>query len=222
MGGFFIGQAQAVTYAGGTQQQRESAQAIIESCWLDYALVDDRLDEVDLIIEDHHEPYWETFPDWVAPFPFWETAPLDAAAAGLAWPGNIRVHSAYAPGPDSFYGEIVSHEWSHQIWYAMTYRWNQKWVAKVGTGDNSNWYLSPAENFAECMRVALWDKSYYRNDSPRTHLSPVPEDECREFLDLWRYQLGLPFTDLAQEDDELRARDGDRAQQHRGRQRAGD
>jgi hypothetical protein len=199
---FFCGKAMAVTYAGGTEQQRAFAQEVIESCSLDYAVIDARLDEIDLLIEDHHEPYWEHLDQF-----------SDGVTAGLASPGNIWVHSIYEPGYDTYFGEIVAHEWCHQIWYSMSYEWREKWTARclegVNVGDfQEGWYTIPAENFAECARVALFDLRYYKNDYARTWLNYIEPAETRQFIAYWRWGLENHFTDLAAEDDELKAAAG--------------
>lgn len=158
--------ALAVTYQGGTEAQRAYAQEIVESCLVDYSRTDARLDGVDITFAATYEPYWEHLDN----------------VSGLAWPGHIVVDSSFVPAGDSFFGEIIAHEWCHQVWYSLPYLRQQEWVALVGTGDKSVWLLSPAENFAECMRVALFAPGYYLNDYPRTSLKVVSVDDARAFL----------------------------------------
>jgi len=193
--------AEAVTYSGGTERQRAYAQEVIESCWFDYQWADARMDEVDLLIADHYDPYWE-FIDF------------DAATgvAGLAWYGNIVVKADYQPGYGSFFGEIVSHEWCHQIWYGMPARWSREWVSLCTQGidsyDPKEWFTMPAENFAECARVALFDPAYQYHQFPRTELNNIPAEATRHFLTLYRWAMESRFTDLRAEDDELNAAAG--------------
>lgn len=195
---FMPANAEAVTYSGGSEAQRAYAQEVIESCWLDYAWADGRVDEVDVVIEEHHEPYWEQ--------------DVLFSAAGLAWWGNIRIHAGYTPGPGSYFGEIVAHEWAHQIWFAMPYKWILAWTDLCTEGhegyDPGNWYTMPAENFAECARVALFDRSFYYNAAARTNLNRVSVEDTREFVESYRWGVEHPFTDLSDEDIELEAAAG--------------
>ena len=193
--------ALAVTYSGGTDGQRAYAQEVIESCRLDYQWIDARVEEVDLLISEHYDPYWE----------FIDHDPL-RGVAGLAWWGNIVVHAGYPPGYNSFFGEIVAHEWCHQIWFGMPSRWTSKWVDLCTEGidiyDYDDWYTMPAENFAECARIALFDPAYQYHQFPRTELNNIPAEATRHFLTLYRWAMESPFTDLRQEDDELQAAAG--------------
>jgi hypothetical protein len=68
--------ASALTVSGGSLAQQSFAREVIESCWLDWQWADARVDEVDLIIEAHHEPYWEN-------------VDFAGSAAGLADPVHI-------------------------------------------------------------------------------------------------------------------------------------
>lgn len=195
------GVAAAATYSGGTDQQHASAQAIIASCWWDWEATDAVFGGVEVVFEEHHGPYWEGFRNEV-----------DPVVAGLAYPGHISVSLRYQPGPDSWFGEIVSHEWAHQIWFTLGREWRQKWTNLCTEGVESydiyDWMTSPHENFAECMRVALWPEDVYFNDYPRTLLKRISLAECRTFLLLWKWGRTVPFTDLAKEDDELKAASG--------------
>jgi hypothetical protein len=65
----------------------------------------------------------------------------------------------------------------------------------------------PAENFAECMKVALFPHEYLSLTYPRTNLNVISPEDTREFVDLWRWQRNT-FADLNAEDDELRAAAG--------------
>ena len=182
----------AITYSGGTDQQRAFAQEVIESCWFDWSFIDACLSEVNVVFEDCHEPYWDS-------------GPSEGAAGGLAWYGEIRINEAYQPEYDSYLGEVIAHEWSHQIWFSMSKEWKNKYVDLCGKGDESNWWKHPAENFAECMRVALFDPLYYATDYPRTTLVAITPEACREFVMEWRWSHFCHFIDLKHEDDELRA-----------------
>lgn len=181
--------ASALTVQGGTEDQRAYTQEVIEACSLDWQWSDERMGGVDVALEPHHEPYWD----------------IEALTAGLAWPGYICADSRYT---GRTLGEIVSHEWSHQIWYGVPAGMRSEWKAMVGPGDSSSWYTSPAEAFAECMRVALWPSDYWFTDYPRTNLAAPSVDYCRDFIALYRWSVECPFLDLSSEDTELRAAAG--------------
>ena len=192
LGALFCGPAQAFSVTGGTDYQRAHTRDVIESCVIDYRVVDEALGEVEVIIEPHHEPYWEVLHD------VW----------GLAWYANIRIR---ADVPAGSLGEVASHEWCHQIWFAMPYERRQEWVALCTEGidyDSSNWYQNPAENFAECARVALFPSEYLLYTEPRTMLHKISPAETYAWIELWRWSHEQPFTDLASEDEELRAAAG--------------
>lgn len=193
--------AQAVTYAGGTEEQRAYAREVIESCWFDYQWTDANVDEVDLIIAEHYDPYWD-----LAVFD------QETGVAGLAWRGNIVVKASYQPGYGSFFGEIVAHEWCHQIWFAMPYAWKEEWTRLCTEGitdyNPDDWLTMPAENFAECMRVALFDSKYLYYQYPRTDLWPMNPDFSRRFVCAFRWSGESPFTDIQSEDWELRGAAG--------------
>jgi len=193
VGALFCGPAVALTVSGGTDQENSYVREVIESCWLDYSLVDGLVGDVEVIFAEHYEPYWE-----VNYMDVW----------GLAWYGNIRIRMS---APASAYGEIAAHEWSHQIWYAMGPVWKHKWTALCTEGieayDSTAWYTMPAENFAECMKVALFPHEYLSLTYPRTNLNVISPEDSREFVDLWRWQRNT-FADLITEDDELRAAAG--------------
>ena len=194
VGGLFVGQATALTVTGGTDAQNAYARQVIESCWLDWQIVDQEVDGVDVVFEEHHDPYWYTL----------------QSVYGLAWPGNISIRDELVPGPSL--GEVTSHEWCHQIWFVMPYATRQEWVALctdgIGSYDPKLWASSPAENFAECLRVALFPVDYMVNRQPRTILNRLSLEDTRAFVSLWRWGLDCPFPDLANEDPELRAATG--------------
>lgn len=191
--------AQAVTYSGGTPEHQYLAREIIESCRLDYQWIDARVEEVDVLFAEEYDPYWE-FCD-----------PLEGIA-GVAWWGNIVIDSHYAPRLGSFFTEIVTHEWCHQIWFGMPLSWRLEWGMLCTEGidywDSTQWLQMPAENFAECARIALFDAAYQYHQFPRTELNNIPAEATRHFLTLYRWAMESPFTDLRQEDDELQAAAG--------------
>lgn len=193
---FFTPSADALTIQGGTEAQRAYAQEVIEDCWLDWQWVDERAGGVDVTLEPVHAPYWGALPsEWDG----------DAIAAGLAWPGSICVDSRYT---GKTLGEIVSHEWAHQIWYGVPASLRAEWKEMVGPWDSASWYTSPAEAWAECMRIALFPSEHWLTDYPRTNLADPGVDACREFVMLYRWSTNCPFVDLTAEDPELRAAAG--------------
>lgn len=193
--------ALAVTYSGGTDGQRAYAQEVIESCRLDYQWIDARVDGIDLLIAEHYDPYWE----------FIDHDPL-RGVAGLAWWGNIVVHAGYPPGYNSFFGEIVAHEWCHQIWFGMPLIWRLEWGMLCTEGidywDSTQWLQMPEENFAECARVAMFDQKYQYNPYPRTHLNVISQKDTANFILTYRWWTENHFPDLEAEDYELKAAAG--------------
>ena len=191
--------AQAVTYSGGTPEHQHLAREIIESCRLDYQWIDARVEEVDVLFAEEYDPYWE-FCD-----------PLEDIA-GVAWWGNIVIDSHYAPRLGSFFTEIVTHEWCHQIWFGMPLSWRLEWGMLCTEGidywDSTQWLQMPAENFAECMRLALFDSRYQYHPWARTQLKVVPPAEAWQFLLIFRWGTENRFTDLDNEDYELKAAAG--------------
>ncbi len=189
--------AQALTVSGGSLAQQSFAREVIESCWLDWDLIDAKVGRVDLVFEEHHDPYWELSPDALH------------GVYGLAWWGNISVRM---DTPANFLGEVVSHEWCHQIWFAMRTDWREAWADMATEGitdyDPHAWYTMPAENFAECLRVALFPGEYQMNKAPRTALNVISVEDTREFVTLWRWAHLEPFRDLMGEDRELLAAAG--------------
>lgn len=178
----FCGPANAVTYSGGTGDQRALIREVVESCWLPYQETDNALSEVDVVLQEHHSPYWDVFP----------------GVAGLASFGHIWIDSRQS---NPYLREIVAHEWAHQIYFTMREYWDA-WALLCHAGDSSSWNLSPAENYAECMKVALFPSEYLVWKYARTDLKVIPPEQCKAFLDVAR---GLEaFSDLYAEDDELR------------------
>ena len=153
LGAFFVGQAQAVTYVGGTPEQRSTVQSVLESCWLDYRWVEDTLGYVEISFK------------------------ADQPAQGQAWRGAIVLRASLT-GDELRH--VAAHEWSHQIYWAVTYDHRWEWTLMVtgGTWDGTTWRTNPAENFAECMRHALWP----RQAAPDTELLVIEPAACRAFL----------------------------------------
>jgi hypothetical protein len=197
VGALFCGPASALTVSGGTDRQNAYAREVIESCWLDWDLIDAKVGRVDLVFEEHHDPYWELSPE------------VFHGVYGLAWRGNISVRM---DTPANFLGEVISHEWCHQIWFAMRTDWREAWADMATEGitdyDPHAWYTMPAENFAECLRVALFPSEYQMNKAPRTALNVISTEDTRTFVDMWRWADLSPFRDLIGEDFELRAAGG--------------
>lgn len=191
--------AQAVTYSGGTPEHRHLAREIIESCRLDYQWIDARVEEVDVLFAEEYDPYWE-FCDSLE------------GIVGVAWWGNIVIDSHYAPRLGSFFTEIVAHEWCHQIWFGMPLIWRLEWGLLCTEGidywDSTQWLQMPAENFAECARVAMFDPKYQHMPYPRTHLNVISQKDTANFIFTYRWWTENHFPDLEAEDYELKAAAG--------------
>lgn len=189
--GFIVGDAYAWTIDGGTQEQREYAEEVIEACQFPLAWAELTVGEIDIDIVDHYAPYWDILYDEDGLH----------AAAGLAWPGRILVHSKYEPGYEKFFGEIVAHEMGHQIWYAMGYKARNEWtdLCTDGVAATDDWMYTPAENHTEQFKVAYWDLKYLQIDKPRTNLVIFGSDFTREWhsIILSNYITShSPFYDL--------------------------
>jgi hypothetical protein len=105
--------AQAFTIQGGTNAQRAYISQVIEACALPYANTDSELralGPVKVVV-----------------------AKMDGVTA-YSNPGVIYVNSSIEPG--DILGELVAHEWSHQIWYSLGPKWWQKWNGLCGAGSS--------------------------------------------------------------------------------------
>ena len=168
--------AWALTITGGTAAQRALAREAIEAAWVPWAQTDAYYGGISVEIVDHYSPYWETGID---------AEPVDElhGAAGLAWPGTIIIASSYAPGYDTFFAEICIHEWSHQIWFAMSIAQETIWRKMVTVGqemsyDPTVWLQNPAENFAECMKLT-WPPRYAQLDYARSDLLTLTPEQTK-------------------------------------------
>ena len=186
------GSAQAFTIQGGTAAQQAYAREVIEACSLPYASTDAELKALG--------PVRLVF------------ARMDGVS-GYSDMGVIYANSDLPPG--ELLGELVAHEWAHQIWYSLGPKWWQKWEALCGGphGASSDpWRTDPAENFAECAKVGLWDARYTYFDYACTDLAVTTPEALRAWLDVARYVRKCPFADLgpkamptSAQDDELAA-----------------
>ncbi len=169
------GPAQAFTVRGGTEAQRARVTQVIEACSLSYATTDSELRamgpvKVDLVkLSD---------------------------ATGYSELGHIYIDSDITS--DAIVGELAAHEWAHQIWYSLGPKWWQKWSILAGAGPSASatWRQDPAENFAECAKVALWSGQSFLRDYAVTDLAVTAPAEFRDWLAMARYIKQCPFTDL--------------------------
>ena len=171
------GPAQAFTFQGGTAAQQAYAREVIEACSLPCASTDAELKALG--------PVKLIF------------AHMDGVS-GYSDMGVIYVNSDLLPGARLY--ELVAHEWAHQIWYSLGPKWWQKWEALCGEphgASNDPWRTDPAENFAECAKVALWDARYMYFDYACTDLAVTEPEALQAWLDVARYVRKCPFADLA-------------------------
>jgi len=161
LGALFCGQAQAVTYQGGTPEQRAVVESVLDSCKLDSTLVEKKLGGVEVI--------------------FRPGGYTELSARGAAWSGVVVLDAALQGATLAY---IFAHEWAHEIWFAMPMDLRLEWTTRVGSGGVS-WMNNPGENFAECMRVALWRGQ----KNPLTSLRVTPPEQC------WRFLLDWQATD---------------------------
>jgi hypothetical protein len=176
LGALFAAPVQAFTVQGGISAQRAYVSEVIEACSLPYTYTDSELRalgpvKVVIVKMDNVSAYSKM--------------------------GIIYVNSCFSPG--EVLGELVAHEWSHQIWYSLGPKWWQKWQevcgACAGSGASS-WRADPAENFAECAKVALWGSQYCLRDYACTDLAVIDAATVRDWLALARYVNKCPFADL--------------------------
>jgi hypothetical protein len=189
--------ALAYSIDGGTLEQRNYANEVIQSFAIPAADIESGLGrEVEILIEEHHDPYWE------------HVECYEASAAGLASYGQIWIAASYTPGYETFFGEIITHEWCHQVWFALSSEARAEYTALCTEGyvwDPEDWYSIPAEAWAENLKIALVDHQYLKYDYPRTKLRTFGAEWMLEFV---REHLNPPiadppFSDLAGADFEL-------------------
>ena len=135
LGALFVAPARAVDYSGGSAEQRAYAQAVVESCAIDYALVEARLGYIGV--------------QFVAP------GNLPAGASGLATPGSILVSESYHVQMD-YLAVIVAHEWAHQIWYALPWEARLQWMRMCQPWVGTTRETRADEHFAEVLRWELF------------------------------------------------------------------
>jgi hypothetical protein len=184
--------AEAFTIQGGTNAQRAYISQVIEACALPYASTDSELRALGPV----------------------KVVVLSMDVNGYSKAGTIYLNSSLQPG--EILGELVAHEWSHQIWYSLGPKWWQKWQGLSGAGSgNGAWREDPAENFAECTKVALFGSEYLLRDYAVTDLAVTSPSEVRDWLAMARYVNKCPFGDLGRsvmsttyQQDELAAAGG--------------
>jgi len=169
--------ATAYTITGGTPAQQATVSETVESCLVDYRLVDAHYGDARIRI-----------------------VPL-YSVAGSSWlDGSIDLRDDLT-GP--YLAMVAAHEWSHAIYRMMPPQLWALWEDWCGPADYRVWTENPREAFAECARLALFpvDQTATR---PLTTLAATPAD-AEELVYLWRLIAGSPFTDLGSEDAELQA-----------------
>jgi hypothetical protein len=173
----FAASAQAFTVRGGTEAQRAYVTSVIQDCSLPSATTDSELmafGPVDV-----------------------QLVPLDGQS-GYSEIGHIYINADIQPGP--VLGELAAHEWAHQIWYSLGPKWWQKWSILCGATPSSaapTWNQDPAENFAECAKVALWNASTFLRDYPVTDLKVTNPADFDAWLATARYVKECGFADLS-------------------------
>lgn len=145
--------AQAITYQGGTTEQRSVVQAVLESCWLDYQWVEDTLGYIGVTFNPN------------------------LSGQGWASRGSITLRSTLT---NEHLRHTAAHEWAHEIYVALGVERQWEWtlLCTGGVWDGTDWRTNPAECFAECMRYALWPDQVV----PDTLLRAVAPEVCRSFL----------------------------------------
>jgi hypothetical protein len=187
---------QAFTIQGGTSTQRAYIDEVVKGCALSYAETDSELralGPVEVVV-----------------------VKMDSGVVGYSKPGVIYINSSIQPG--AVLGELVAHEWAHQIWYSLGPKWWEKWDGLCGADSSSgdgSWQQDPAENFAECAKVALWGSEYLLRDYASTDLAVTEPAELRDWVATARYVNKCPFSDLGRsvmsttdQQDELAAAGG--------------
>jgi hypothetical protein len=172
---------QALTINGGTPEQRATVRQAIESCALDYRLIDRLRGGVTVDIT---------------------TAVLDGLEGQtFAWPQtDLR---------ETLTGDrlalVAAHEWMHHLWFAMSGYWRMQWLMWVddGTWDFDVWERDPTEHFAESMRVVLFPTPAGGGEV-QTKLPAIDAGSCLMLINTWQTTLGAEaYRDIAWEDIEL-------------------
>ena len=184
------GQASAFSVSGGTVEQQDRIVAAINATqfpsvsWVDAHFIGG----VNIEIVEHFEPYW------MEPL----TLSLGPSALGAAWAGEIRIMAALAA--DEWLTEVVTHEWSHEVWFALPSAANAEWrgMATVDSPgyDPGVWLQNPAENHAENLRVAAWSEEWWVTAYPRTDLKMFTPAVVRAWHEKWTNPTTTTTTSL--------------------------
>lgn len=126
------GTAQAIEYIDGTDAQREQARATIESCELDYQVIESLFGYMDVRFVPQENL---------------------GEAAGSAWRGSIVISNVYE---GDMLGQIVAHEWAHEIWIALPEKTKDEWFQLCLPFDGTTWKTNHCEHFAEVVRWNLF------------------------------------------------------------------
>lgn len=180
----FPATAQALTIDGGTAAQQAYAREVLDASRLDVGWLDRQYQGgIAVHLADHWTGYWELPPDVEV---FMDVLP---GAVGLAYSsGDIVIKSSYAPGLNSFFGEIVAHETTHLDWFKLPGAARSQFIAMVTAGltpDTNDWYQRPAEAYAEQGKVAFWSPDYTQVDRVRTRLRLIPADDFYTWRGQW-------------------------------------
>lgn len=124
---------------------------------------------------------------------------------GASWAlrNYVYISSDWSPGRGTYFREIVTHEFSHQIWYMLPTIAKEEWIylstINFKNYNNRIWLQKPSENFAENLRVACWTNEFYSNPIPRTDLYIFDKSFMLDWTQKWFYK----YTDIPVEDKEL-------------------
>ena len=166
--------ADAITFSDATAAQEDAVMEALEYGWVDWRWVDAKYDGGVRVI--FNPDLYETN-GWY----------------GVSWPTCIIFDSDYSI-THPYFAQLVRHEWMHQMWRLMDDSWKAKWT-RLCTGGSlyygATWMTDPAENFAECMRVALWNEPYWQAQTELAVISPV---HCKVFIRWWQRSLLPPST----------------------------
>lgn len=198
--------ALAFSVTGGTAEQRAYVHEVIDASGLDVARIDAYwLGGFRVQLVEHWEPYWELPPGVDVLYNFAGFARSD---------GLIAIDSAYLPGYNRFFGEIVAHELTHLDWFIMPAGFYAEWGEMLGGGGTGLWMENRAEAYAEHGKVYAWDAKYIQEDYIRSDLPNVSEADFWAFRARWIQPPAppeppappvptTPFSDLVGEDAEL-------------------
>jgi len=156
------GIAQGITVQGGDAQEEAWVMDGITS-WPDWWIVDEEWNHpngISVVFED-----------------------IDYG--GLAGYGTIKIDSDLGDSPANSINvyEAAIHEFCHEAWWLFSGDWRQVWFDLNPSENPLFWYFSPTEHWAECMRMAMFDPSGFRNNWTQTVLPGTPDDAANVLAD---------------------------------------